>query len=367
MATTPHDAPPAGGQTVFQEDTDEIAGRMAQARRADAGRLRRVRARARVASVSRFQTTSLLVGILVSVAVFVASRAHATRHTFDREFEWFEGERGYRRGERARGHVHFSMWCLGIAVLYPNMYRLLTLTFTCRSIEVVPATFLMIMVREFASDLRAIHWAGSAEQLRRADLAHFVSGYAAWDSPLNAFRFLLPSAEAFESSFAVHEARRQLDTSMLGALYQGGLCHLALSHYSGRQSALDMARALLGRAVVHERSCDEEAASLAFESGLGSGALALTTMTTATTAAASVSTLAGAGSALGAGAGKFAAAAAGPKGWAAMALVTVAVGAYAGYATYNDVAEHCQGRAYYTLVRDEETGQLRERWGREPL
>ena len=107
--------------------------------------------------------------------------------------------------------------------------------------------------------------------------------------------------------------------------------------------------------------------ALAFESGLGSGALALTTMTTATTAAASVSTLAGAGSALGAGAGKFAAAAAGPEGWAAMALVTVAVGAYAGYATYNDVAEHCQGRAYYTLVRDEETGQLRERWGREPL
>ena len=50
-----------------------------------------------------------------------------------------------------------------------------------------------------------------------------------------------------------------------------------------------------------------------------------------------------------------------------MALVTVAVGAYAGYATYNDVAEHCQGRAYYTLARDEETGQLRERWGREPL
>ena len=361
-----------GQEIVFQRDVDELADLMGDHRRHSAERVLENIERKENVETSESYNMILFTTIPFAILAWICTRLYTVRATFAEEFEWFDSERGYRRAPLPQGDTNFSMHCVGTAILYPNLYTYLTLGFSCQSIDVVPATFLMIMVREFKEELRAIHWAGSAAQLNHSRLEYFLGSYTKWTHPDNHFYFLFRSMEAFETSFAVLEARERLSGSVLNSLFRGGLCSMAITHFKEEDDALEMARSLLGRTVVYYKDCSAAAKMAGLQSGMeaGSNAAGAASATVGVSVAVTASANAGgimAGTLMAKVMVPLAKAAAmcpglGPFAPICLIAVLIAiaavVGAIVGTMVANDFENDCQGEKFYTLTRNAETGKL---------
>lgn len=351
-----------GREIIFQHDVDELEALMADHRRYSANRVLENLESKDNQRVSDGHTAVLLSAIPLAGLLWISARLYAIRRTFAEEFDWYEGSEGYRRPPQPRGDVNFSMQCVTTAVLYPSLYSYLTLGFSCQSIDVVPATFLTIMVREFKNELRAIHWAGSGEQLGHSSLAQFVASYTGWLHPENAFQFLFRSKEAFETSFAVLEARERLRGSVLNSLFQGGLCLMAVVHFKEENDALDLARALLGRTVVYYKDCSAAAVMAGLTGGLEAGATAAGTTSAVIGGTAVLATVSAKAAAITAKASSLCPLALtfAPLCIAVVILIVAAVvAAIVGSSIASEMGETCNGEAFYTLTRDKETGKLK--------
>ena len=242
--------------------------------------------------VHRMQDTGLhLTMMLVTcVIAYIVGNERALKSKWANAMHWYAGEPvkgatasevggkklyGFMRGPRPKGRIHFSMQCCASSATYPALDGVMGFLGICPTIPRPAAIFLLTFVNVYFNDVTGVHYSGSAEQLGRANLGVWLSNWSKWQDKKNPFAFMYTSYVAFQNSLARREAVKSVDkdtgtvtvdpTSMLSALYQGGLCHMCGTLFDDNTDVQTAWFHLLGSRAVYYRTCQAERAAKAMQ------------------------------------------------------------------------------------------------------
>lgn len=209
--------------------------------------------------------------IVVSAIVFWVHRhVSAIEALYEPEFAWWRD--GYTKGPEPHGAAHYSMMCVCLSMEYPTAS--VVLSGLCGTLPQTSAMFILIMVQHFGASMEGIHYSGSRDQLNGKDFKTFISSYAKWTQEDNHWKFLIGSKDEFARSVAIQNARaRKGGGSILEALYNGGLCHVAVEFYKPDISAPEMCRMLLDEHIVYTQPCGAAKLAKAMQVGGTAGSI----------------------------------------------------------------------------------------------
>lgn len=210
---------------------------------------------------------SFLLLAVVCVLAWFYTQFQALKLLYPIDTDWFRTR--YVLGPRPRGEAHVDLSCLLTSAEYPVFAR----AFLRMCVPQTSAIFILTMLQSFGDHLEGIHYSGDREQLRADRLPEFLKSFSGWNHEDNPWRFLFPDASSFERSVAVEKARKG-GATMLGTLFEGGLCLVATQWYRPDIDAPTMCRELLDEHVVYYQSCAATRRSNAVSTGANAGIIA---------------------------------------------------------------------------------------------
>lgn len=209
-------------------------------------------------------TNQRIVWIVIGlIALYISSNMWTLYAKYVPQAVWFEQselEFGYKMGSVPEGTFDFKVFDVMLTADFPALAWLRSLTL--QQSFLLPrsgAQFLLMALEAFGAKqfrgqyvLYGIHWAGSATQLRLADLPRFLDSnirndadalYALWAQKDSSGRYLNPWAPLFGALGAINGTallmqpaiREYREASVkqgtvLHDLFSGGLCRVAMHH-----------------------------------------------------------------------------------------------------------------------------------------
>jgi hypothetical protein len=199
----------------------------------------------------------------VALAAYVHAKVAALAMMYPKAYAWWES--GYANSaEQAEGsRPLITVPSMALRIQFPAFYWVKTLAMRDESVPIAGAEFLLLMASHYSRYLRAVHWDGSAAQLRFADLEVFLPTdqgqnwvfiWSAWNAKNAKGEYVNPwagvlwaSADAMQQSPAIRKYyANPPDRSMIRALFQGGLVEVAVLESTAAKSGIEMVHTLMG-------------------------------------------------------------------------------------------------------------------------
>lgn len=215
---------------------------------------------------------NLLLGFgVVALGAYVYLKIASLRRAYPLAYAWWETSQAlYAKSAATGADVLVTVPSVALRLEFPSYYHLQTLLMAERTLPLAGAQFLMVMATHYSKQLRPIHWNGSAEQLRFADIDAFLPPDAAgksgidwryvwiqwtatnaakqpvnpWVSALFASPQAMADSPAFQAYYGSHGAPP--DRGMVRALFRGGLVEVAVQYGNVHTTGDEMAQKLMG-------------------------------------------------------------------------------------------------------------------------
>lgn len=237
----------------------------------------------------RIKATHLRVPLLLALllALYVLVQVGLLALKYPKATAWYNDEveadaaSGFHAGPRPQGMFERSMREVQLAAEYPALAQAASVFFAQRELSRVGAQFLLRVVQAYGERLRGVHWSGSGAQLLLRYLpSHFlphspgdgvdddwVRMFEGWSQRAPSGAYINPWADFFaftawqqmRENYAVREyveaGPGSKGGTLMHALFEGGLCYVALVHASdagvGRErgSALGLLHSIIGADV----------------------------------------------------------------------------------------------------------------------
>jgi len=223
--------------------------------------------------MARLRTqTRVLVAVLVLLALaWCTSRyldaREAYRHVYD-----LLATPAFVVGQVAGSAPGFSARDVFLASEFPPLYAL----GSGSALDPTSAAFLALAVDRWGGMLTQLHWSGPGLPGRAAV---FCASYAEWNSPVNPFRWLLPTEAHFATSIMARcKQRAPLTRTVADWLFEGGLCAVAKGYNGTDRSPVRILAIVTGQFTVFTKQCPTTKTLVAMTSVLevvGAGATSL--------------------------------------------------------------------------------------------
>ena len=218
---------------------------------------------------------NLLLGLgVVALGAYVYLKIGSLGRSYPVAYEWWESSQAlYAKSATTGADALVTVPSVALRLEFPSYYYLQTLLMTERTIPLAGAQFLMVMATHFSKELRPIHWDGSAEQLRFADIDAFLPPDASvgggksginwryvwtkwtatneakqpvnpWVSALFSSPQAMADSPAFQAYYGSHGSPP--DRGLVRALFRGGLVEVAVQYGNVHTTGDKMAQRLMG-------------------------------------------------------------------------------------------------------------------------
>lgn len=214
-------------------------------------------------------TLFVLGAVFVSLAtVYIMERISALRTIYPESYAWWTAVYEDVAYERPAGNwLHVSVQLAALRVEFSAYYWVQELVMRAPTMPRAGAEFLLLMTTHYGSNMRPIHFNGSAAQLRYTELGRFLptdqgedwtyiwesyNAKNAANASVNPWaNVLFASVQALAASPAVRAYYRDASSRAGGyveALYRGGLVEVAMTQGTSAKTGMEMVRFLMGEA-----------------------------------------------------------------------------------------------------------------------
>jgi len=209
----------------------------------------------------RTQTRVLVAALVLLALAWCTSRYLAAREAYRHVYDLLATP-AFVLGRVTGSAPGFSARDVFLAAEFPALYALSGGSV----LDLTSAAFLALAVDRWGGMLTQLHWSGPSLPGRAAV---FCADYAEWNSPVNPFRWLLPTEAHFATSIMARcKQRAPLTRTVANWLFEGGLCAVAQGYNGTGWSPVRILATVTGQFTVFTKKCPATKALVATTSVL---------------------------------------------------------------------------------------------------